>query len=124
MFKIQKQRGAVSLLLTILILAGILIIALAVSKIMLSEIRISGLAADSIKAYQAADSGLEWALYQIKIGQIPNLNGRLCPDSWTMVGEETDYCLEIVKVNQKGEPATIRTTGRAGKIRRIVETDL
>jgi Tfp pilus assembly protein PilX len=64
----QTKKGAISILLAVLILTSVFIIVFGLSGIMLKQIRMSGQASDSVKAYQAADSGIEWALYQVKQG--------------------------------------------------------
>lgn len=62
---VSGGRG-VSLILAILILGSVVAIALAISFLMFQEIKISGNAADSARAFYAADTGVEAALYFYK----------------------------------------------------------
>lgn len=52
------------MLLSILILGGVFAIGLAISTLLLSEIRISRQSLDSVKAIYAAESGLECELFK------------------------------------------------------------
>lgn len=63
----MKSKGAVALLLTILILSAILAISMVVAAITLTEMRISESARQSTPGYFAAESGIEKALYYIRI---------------------------------------------------------
>ena len=119
----KTKKGTISILLTILILSVILLIALGLSDIMLKQIKMSGQASDSIKAYQAADSGIEYALHQVKQGN-PIPNDKLC-DNCTLGSDcpEIDgssYCLEITNGDQTN-PKAIKSIGKAGKVRRAIE---
>lgn len=53
-----------TLLLTILLVAAILAIGLAISNIFAIEMRLAGDVTESVKAVMAADSGLEWILFK------------------------------------------------------------
>lgn len=80
--KKNNQRG-ISLLLTILIMAAIFSIAIAVSILSLGEIKISRESTRSLTAYYAAESGVEWAMYEDRvIGKYPQTysSGRICLD--------------------------------------------
>jgi len=61
--KKHNQKG-VSLLLTLLIMAAIIAIAIGVSRLSTQEIKISRESSTSMIAYYAADSGVEWAMYE------------------------------------------------------------
>jgi Tfp pilus assembly protein PilV len=98
----QTKKGAISILLAVLILTSVFIIVFGLSGIMLKQIRMSGQASDSVKAYQAADSGIEWALYQVKQG---------------IAGS---YCLEITAGTQD-DPEGIKSIGKVRQVRRAVE---
>ncbi|OGZ34100.1 MAG: hypothetical protein A3I88_03215 [Candidatus Portnoybacteria bacterium RIFCSPLOWO2_12_FULL_39_9] len=117
----NKQNGAVSLLLTILVLAGILVIALGISKIILQEIRMTGQVGESTKAYQAADTGIEWALYQVIKVKQPIPDSKLCANNgWTNLDSQTAYCLEITQGTPQ-TPEKIKAIGRVNRVRRAVE---
>ena len=122
--KQKNQKGAVSLLLVILILSGILIIALSVSKIVLREIQMTAQISESVRAYQAADTGAEWTLYQIiKVKQPSILAERLCSNNdWTYLDSQVAYCLEITKGTSEA-PKAVKAVGRVNKVRRAVEIE-
>lgn len=67
-FQLRKdqEKGAAALLLTVILLAGILVLGLAVAMVMLSEIKLSRGSSDSVIAYFVADSAAEIALYNIR----------------------------------------------------------
>ena len=62
----MKQKAAISIYLVIIILMGVLMIATAVSSFMLLQQKMSVETGLSAQAYQAADSGIEWALKEKK----------------------------------------------------------
>lgn len=61
----KKQRGAVSVILSLLILSILLVIGLSISVISLQHLRISAQLGQSVTAYYAAESGIERCLYRI-----------------------------------------------------------
>ncbi len=67
-YKLLTQSGA-ALLITMLLIAGVGALALAVSRIVLSEIRISSAYADGIVAYQAAEAGIERGLLEFRFNR-------------------------------------------------------
>ncbi|MFH2013489.1 MAG: hypothetical protein ABIJ17_00795, partial [Patescibacteria group bacterium] len=60
------MKKASSLLLTILIMAALLAIAIGVSKLTLGEIKLIQDVPKSLFAYYAAEAGAEWATYQYR----------------------------------------------------------
>ncbi len=60
-----SQQGDVPLLVTFLILANLLIIGLGLAAVNFLEIRMSEDEGQSVKAFYAADAGVEWCIYQI-----------------------------------------------------------
>lgn len=66
--KNNKEAG-VTLLFTVVILAFVLLIAVLVVDIVMVQLKLSGDINDSLVAIYAADSGIEWQLYQIRKGQ-------------------------------------------------------
>ena len=60
--KYKKQKGA-SILLTILIMAALLTIAVGISRLSLGEIKLSQDISKTLIAYYAADAGIEAAIY-------------------------------------------------------------
>ena len=81
-FKIQNSGNGQALVLTVLLLAVILAIALAISNIFAVEIRLAGDVTESVKAVMAADSGLEWMLFKerkiLSEDPPPPFNGQAC----------------------------------------------
>jgi hypothetical protein len=122
----RKQVGSISLFLTILILAGVLIIAFGISSIILKQIKMSGQAGQSVKAYQAADSGIEWALYQISQGN-SIADDHLCSNCTLGIDcpevNGGSYCLKIIQGTTEN-PEIIKAIGRVGQARRAAEVTL
>ncbi len=83
--KIQNFERGQALVLTVLLLAVILAIALAISNIFVVEIRLSGDVTESVKAVMAADSGIEWMLFKerkvLPEDPSPSFNGWPCGGS-------------------------------------------
>jgi len=111
-----KNKG-VALVLSVIILTAVLAIALTAGKIFTDKLKMSRNTSDSMKAYYAAESGIEYALYQIKQtpSWAPTAN---CSDlnQWTGV-DGAKYCLE-----KTGD--TIKAIGKAGETRRGIEVAL
>ncbi|OGZ33755.1 MAG: hypothetical protein A2Y98_03230 [Candidatus Portnoybacteria bacterium RBG_19FT_COMBO_36_7] len=61
----NKNKGATAIILTFIIITVTLLIASGLSLIFLGEIKQSRLAEYTISAFYAADSGVEYALFQI-----------------------------------------------------------
>lgn len=124
MFNFQREKGAISIIMAILILSIILIIVLSMSGVVLKQIKASAQIDGSIKAYQAADSGIERALFFSQHGN-PIPDDFIC-DKWRSVGDSSggaQYCIEIVEGTAQ-DPERIKSTGRVNKIRRAVEVSL
>jgi len=63
-----SQKGAVSIVLAILLLSILLVIGLGISTLMLQQIKLSGQSSQSVVAFYAADSGAERCLYEVRKG--------------------------------------------------------
>ena len=61
----QKQNG-IALLLTVVILSVVTLIAVLIANIVIVQLKLAKDIGDSQVAVYAADSGVEWQLYQIK----------------------------------------------------------
>ncbi len=61
----NKQKGAVTIILSLLVLSVLLVIGLSVSLISLQRIKMAAQMGQSVTAYYAAESGMERCLYQI-----------------------------------------------------------
>lgn len=64
-----NQKG-IALLLTIIVLSIIMLIATFITTIVIAQLKISGDINDSIVAVYAAESGIEWQLYQKRQGAV------------------------------------------------------
>lgn len=62
------QKGAVSVVLAVLLLSILLVIGLGVSALMLQQIQLSGQSGQSVVAFYAADAGAERCLYEARKG--------------------------------------------------------
>lgn len=62
----MKQKAAITIFLTILILSIILIVSLGAAFLMLGQIKMSQMAEESVRAFYAADAGAEQALYKTR----------------------------------------------------------
>ncbi len=63
----NNQKG-IALLLTTIILSIVMLTAVFISNIVLTQLRLAGDINDSAAAIYAADAGVEWQLYQIRQG--------------------------------------------------------
>ncbi len=61
----KKERGAVSIMLALMVMMIILIVTLTVANIMVFEIKMSREISNDIPAFYAADSGAEQCLYEV-----------------------------------------------------------
>jgi len=111
--KKNNQKG-VSLLITLLIMAAILAIALGISKLSLGEIKISRDAPKSLIAYYAGESGVEWALYEDRV------NGRASEDYSSSNCIETDICYSL-NASGTSPGRTIVSNGSYKNITRAIE---
>ncbi|GAI23960.1 unnamed protein product [marine sediment metagenome] len=111
--KISNQKG-VSLLLTILIMAALLAIAIGVTRLSLGEIKLIRDIPNSLIAYYAADSGIERALYEERIG------GGAADQADCSVNLDNDSKYGV-NVSQIGETVVIKSTGCYKDIRRAIE---
>lgn len=64
---VSKENG-IALLLTVVIISIVMLIAVLISNIVVAQLKLAGDINDSTAAIYAADSGVEWQLYQIRHG--------------------------------------------------------
>lgn len=111
--KQNKQKGAAAILLTMLILGMVVLIGVAISSIFTEELRTSSFSSQTGPAYYAAESGAEFALYEI-----------------VKEGQDTGVILESAAKSLAGSGAqywvswdtnSILANGRHGKTRRKIE---
>ncbi|MCX6813275.1 MAG: hypothetical protein NTV77_02190 [Candidatus Azambacteria bacterium] len=63
----NNQKG-IALLLTVIIISIVLLIATLIANVVVTQLKLAGDINDSATAIYAADSGVEWQLYQIRNG--------------------------------------------------------
>ena len=68
MKKINKNQSGITLLLTVVILSAVTLIAVLIANIVIVQLKLAKDIGDSQAAIYAADSGVEWQLYQIRKG--------------------------------------------------------
>jgi len=144
----MEKKGAISIFLVLIILSSILLITGIISYLMIGEIKIARDTGFSSSAYQAADSGVEFALWARKTGigiseiqddfiaiiDCPCLNpeesgacdcaGDTC---WMCLGSNTcwfpvndcSYCLDLEEGG--GKIVHIKSIGKCKDIRRAIE---
>lgn len=104
----NNQKG-IALLLTVIIISIVLLIATLISNIVITQLKLAGDINDSVIAIYAADSGVEWQLYQIRYGaSVPApvmSNGASI--STTIIGSYPNF--------------TIRSLGLYGLVKRQLE---
>jgi len=117
---IIKKRGA-SLVLTLLILSVILAIAFGVSSLILGGVKISQNAPKSLKAYYAAETGIEQSLYDARKGSGASDIGAppACSGGGAICLDDTDACYSVDFT--VGDPNTIESFGCYKGTRRAVE---
>lgn len=67
MNKSKREKG-IALLLTMIILSAAMLIAMLIATIVVVQLKLSSDVGQSVIAVYAADSGMEWQLYQIRNG--------------------------------------------------------
>lgn len=122
----QKQKGAISLIVVVLLLSSFLIIALAIASLLFKQIIMSVQLSDSVGAYQAADSGIEYALYQ-KFRQGVKTSDDFFDvacvlGNWSPVGTTGAFCLEVAIEDE--EIVGIKSIGKFNKVRRAIEIEV
>ena len=108
----NKDKGA-ALLLSLLILSAIMVIAFSISALMYGELKLTQNIPKSIKAYYAADSGIERLLYDERkgggAGDIPKCSIDLDNNS--------SYGIEFTD----GDPIEIKSWGCFDDVNRAIE---
>lgn len=115
----------VSLLLAILILGSVTAIAAAISFLMFREIKISGDVADSARAFYAADTGVEAALYFYKSQNKCQDGAGSGPAGIDSGGATYEFKIEVVedKVNSLCA-VTVESTGKYKNVQRKIRVNL
>lgn len=119
MTKEEKQKGII-LYIVLLIMSVFIAIVLTLTSVSISQIKIAWQAGDSVKAFTAADNGVERALYKIR----RELNEEDFKDyERTISISETllNNSSYIVNITYTKTKATIISKGVFGKTRRTIE---
>ena len=107
----NKREKGIALLLTIIILSATMLTATLVATIVIIQLKLSSDINNSTIAIYAADSGIEWQLYQIRNGAsvpAPNMsNGATI--STTVIGNYPNF--------------TIKSLGSYGLVKRQLEVN-
>ncbi len=111
MIKEEKQKGVI-LYIVLLIISIFMSIVLTLSSISVSQTKIAWQAGDSVKAFGAADTGVEQALYNIRIND--NFNDILL----TNLSNGASYSASTTNTQTT---ATIESKGIFRKTRRVIE---
>jgi len=61
-----SQKGAISILLAVLLLAELSVISLGIATLMIKQLKMSGQTGQSVVAYYAAEAGAERCLYDVR----------------------------------------------------------
>ncbi len=67
-FKTNKNEGAVSIIMSIMVLNILFVIGSGIAFLMFQQVKLSRQAGESVAAFYAADAGAEKCLYQIRKG--------------------------------------------------------
>lgn len=116
----NKNKGAVAIILTLLIMGLTLLIALGLSIIFVNEIKNSSLVSKSASAFYAADAGAEYALYQIFKAPVRRPSGT---DSKNLYGSALyNVCWgNSCTPGCSGAPNCINSSGTYSQTKRRVE---
>lgn len=123
--KLDKQSGA-AILLALVILIAILAIAFGITGLLYGELKLSQETPKSLKAYYAAETGIERKLYDIRknsdfsdIGNPADLSNCAYGTSGVVCLESSDNCYSVNVTT--GEPTIIKAYGCYKDTKRAVE---
>jgi len=115
----QTYRQGSAIILTVTVLGLVLAMALTVSAVLLAELNINADMSDSLTAIYAADSGMEWALYEIRQQNIDT------PQMPSLVITNTsgeDSIAQVISFTAGGT-TTIKSIGNYRDAYRAFQTD-
>ncbi len=126
-YNLFKTNKGVALILTILILVGILAIAMGVTSLMVGEIKMTREIPWALKAYYAAEIGIEKSLYDARrgggasdIGDPANLANCSPGTTGVICLDDPDICYSV-DVDVSGDPIYIKSYGCYKRIKRSIE---
>ncbi|MEK7627694.1 MAG: hypothetical protein AAB397_03880 [Patescibacteria group bacterium] len=122
----RREKGAVGLLLSFIILSIIFIISVGMATVRLVEIQLAYDVFESVVAYQAADSGIEYALNELQIdltgSAIGAIVGVFCDNYDKVAVGDGFYCLDLTYAGL--DVASVKSIGMFKDTRRAVEINL
>lgn len=132
--KNNRQKGAVALILVVLVLSALMAISLGISGLVIQQIRLARQVGESAGAYQAADSGIEMSLYHyntdeatttvdfLSVANGLNDSANYCSGAdtyWFNVGPNAFFCLELNE--DEGKITSIKSIGKQKETRRAAQ---
>ena len=119
----RRDKGAVGLLLSLIILSVVFIISVGMAIVRIVEIRLAYNVFESIAAYQVADSGIEYALNELSFDPTGStITGVFCDDGDKVVVGDGSYCLDLTYAGT--DVKSVKSIGELKNIRRAVEINL
>ena len=124
--KDKGSKGAITVIVALSVLTVILTIGLSASYIVSGELSLSGDTSESARAYYAAETGLERAMYERFKGGVGNgeqPTAQTCGSGLWEVSGQIKYCLAIMQSDPSDYTtiSSIKSVGEYGSVRRSVE---
>ncbi len=116
MIDLKNQKGQNALLITLVFLSVILSIGIWLTSLTVKEMRMASNVEESLKALNAADSGIEHALFRLDQGDFID---QLCSSGWTTLDNGSQYCLEVTE-GTIANPEAIKSIGNFNDVERAV----
>lgn len=113
----RRQKGQV-MLLSVLIMAGVMAVAMAVSWVVFDEIRLARQVPDSVRALAAASTGVECAFWRYFVEK--KECGMVCDSRQIQMTSGTEFSSVI----SCGAATSTRAVGVSAGIRRSLEADM
>lgn len=122
----RREKGAVALLLSFIILSVIFIISVGMAIVRMVEIQLAYNVFESTAAYQAADSGIEFALNELRSDSTGDtITGVFCDDEAKVSVGDGSYCLGFTNSScQAEEVSKVKSIGMFGKTKRAVDVSV
>ena len=119
----RRDQGAIGLLISVIILSVIFIISVGMAIVRMVEIKLAYNVLESVTAYQAADSGIEYALNELR----SDLTGKdiavLCDTGVDVLVGGGFYCLVLTRA-EGFNVTSVKSIGKFKDTRRAVEINL
>ena len=116
----KNDTRGVAILITLTILGAILAVGMGIALIVARELRITGLIEDSTAAIMASDTGLERALYEVRVnGADPDAN---YPPVTLSNGATYEICPSGAQCRDNN-PVRIITEGSSGETTRSLQVE-